>query len=363
MSYDNHDLPPHATGMVISYDDFTIHQCALCGRTLGMGRGGTLIPLLPSLDLRGGPVIYTSLHPLFESDTPFCFTPLHCPSCGYVSDGRNKIHGANKRVKEKNYRQIFTDHTVPYDAVLHQASSYLYEKAGQFAAAAMQTLCAAWVCDDQKGKKRHAVRFRKRALKLIEQMRKTGRFLRDQQDVTELITVDLLRRSHQFALALATAKQFLATADTHGLPLLKQLLHYEISLIKKRDTDEHRITDVIPNWSAVPFISFTVAGLQYGAAAQLVEQQSDMLINQPVALLPEPENSYDKQAIAVYWNDARIGYVPRRKNKELAALFSAGYGDILLAHISAPEPDEWYDEQVEVTVSLLNRKPRPRFDG
>ncbi|MBN8462527.1 MAG: HIRAN domain-containing protein [Dechloromonas sp.] len=45
---------------------------------------------------------------------------------------------------------------------------------------------------------------------------------------------------------------------------------------------------------------------------------------QPLALIREPENPHDSQAIRIEWRGEKVGYVPRPDNAELAAQIDAG---------------------------------------
>ena len=355
-------------------------KCAICGNQV-VGIYGTINIAYPSLDLRGGDGFYRFLHPDFnegdeedEENVEFSFIPSHCHSCGYATEEiTEELPRARELIKTARYKEIFfegdsfisyLDHSdaqylniVPNDAVFCNAAAFLYEEAREFGDAALQSLYAAWVCDDTKGKKRQAIRFRKQALSLIEKMRKQGKFLRNRQDVTELITVDLLRRSKQFDVAILTADKFLKTAATHGNPLLKNSLQFEKTLSLQKDGNAHSILEIIPHWNSILFSSFTIAGIQYRQKQGFVRKQRKMMLNRPVSLVAEPQNEHDKNAIAIYWNDLHIGYVPRRRNREVGALLKAGYEDILFATVTDIDPDEYIDRQIVVTLSILEKNP------
>jgi hypothetical protein len=38
----------------------------------------------------------------------------------------------------------------------------------------------------------------------------------------------------------------------------------------------------------------------------------------------EPDNEYDKKAVAIWFNDTKIGYIPKAKNEVIANLMDAG---------------------------------------
>lgn len=80
--------------------------------------------------------------------------------------------------------------------------------------------------------------------------------------------------------------------------------------------------------------------LQPGAALQLVA---------------EPENRYDPNAIAVYIEEHKLGFIPRSENKTISLLFEQGYGDIFEAYINRVSPDERPESQIGMVVYVKKR--------
>jgi hypothetical protein len=66
---------------------------------------------------------------------------------------------------------------------------------------------------------------------------------------------------------------------------------------------------------------FELAGVQH----RLMEFQSAKVsINDELVLKPEPDNQFDPHAIAVYKDTLKVGYVPRKDNKDIYAYVMAG---------------------------------------
>lgn len=63
-----------------------------------------------------------------------------------------------------------------------------------------------------------------------------------------------------------------------------------------------------------------IAGFAYYAGPQNLHH---MAPEQPLLLKRETENPYDAKAIAVYWQQQKIGFVPRRHNAALSKLLDA----------------------------------------
>lgn len=64
-------------------------------------------------------------------------------------------------------------------------------------------------------------------------------------------------------------------------------------------------------------LSCSIAGFQYYEGPSLV---NSLKPQNPVELQREPENKFDKYAIAVYYQNKKIGFVPRDENKLLARI-------------------------------------------
>jgi hypothetical protein len=65
----------------------------------------------------------------------------------------------------------------------------------------------------------------------------------------------------------------------------------------------------------------------------------------------EPDNPHDERAIALHLGAAKVGYVPRRCNRPLAALLDAGAPLRFRVVAVAPEAEPW--GRVAVVAELL----------
>jgi hypothetical protein len=76
-----------------------------------------------------------------------------------------------------------------------------------------------------------------------------------------------------------------------------------------------------------------LAGFRYHAAAELWRE---LRVGDRLVLAREPQNAHDANAVAVFWQGRKLGYVPRRENAALA--WALERGTPLRARISALEP-------------------------
>jgi hypothetical protein len=110
-----------------------------------------------------------------------------------------------------------------------------------------------------------------------------------------------------------------------------------------------------------------VAGLSYH---DIDHQWDHLSIGTKLALVRQPDNKYDHNAIAVAFEgdynpqepeqfnfDFIIGYIPRSENQQLAAIIDDGYQ--LSAVITQLNRNAPYNKRLGITITCTNRKPRP----
>jgi len=67
-----------------------------------------------------------------------------------------------------------------------------------------------------------------------------------------------------------------------------------------------------------------VVGLQYYNAEDLVGIMKEEEI---LTMKREPENKFDTRAIAIYYNEHKIGYMAKRHNKIMSKMLDTGHGN------------------------------------
>ena len=74
-------------------------------------------------------------------------------------------------------------------------------------------------------------------------------------------------------------------------------------------------------------------------------------VGEELALVRESTNTHDPDAVALYFHDEKLGYVPRGDNRAIAQMLDRG--ESLEARISKllVEEDPW--ERIRITISLV----------
>ncbi len=96
-----------------------------------------------------------------------------------------------------------------------------------------------------------------------------------------------------------------------------------------------------------------IRGFQYYDGPSLINQmkEGDML-----ELVREPDNEYDPCAIALHWNNHKIGFVPAEDNEMLSKLLDIGIPE-LIAEITFLQTDAAAWENVRIAISVLKEIP------
>ncbi|GMR21442.1 MAG: HIRAN domain-containing protein [Gammaproteobacteria bacterium] len=89
----------------------------------------------------------------------------------------------------------------------------------------------------------------------------------------------------------------------------------------------------------------SLAGFQYHAGPHIWER---FAVGKPLDLLREPGNPYDRRAVAVFYDEFKIGYVPRSQNTAVSQMMDRG--EQVNANISVLQTGDnpWRRVQLEV---------------
>lgn len=91
-----------------------------------------------------------------------------------------------------------------------------------------------------------------------------------------------------------------------------------------------------------------LAGSQYYA---LEARFVDMRVGDPLALIREPDNRHDRNAVRVDWRGEKLGYLPRAENRAVAAAMDGGLAVEGRIAALAPHSNPWKRLRVEVWIA------------
>jgi hypothetical protein len=110
----------------------------------------------------------------------------------------------------------------------------------------------------------------------------------------------------------------------------------------------HGLTVPVPLATTIELLRCEIAGTGHHCD----DTTGYRLAKQPVlALVREPENPHDPDAIAVHLGNRKVGYIPRRHNAVLARLLDAGKCvRARVEQVMDPEAAPWLDVQIVVEM-------------
>lgn len=107
-----------------------------------------------------------------------------------------------------------------------------------------------------------------------------------------------------------------------------------------------------PESGAVSYTLYSgfIAGYHYYKGPEI---ESGLHPFKSLHLQREPSNKYDGRAIAVYYGDNKLGYIPRRDNKILTNMLDQNV--VLQTRILSIDRDARNWKRVKIEVGMINR--------
>ena len=99
--------------------------------------------------------------------------------------------------------------------------------------------------------------------------------------------------------------------------------------------------------------NFNIAGFTYYDG---VDVFGELKIGTELQFVPEPENKFDESAVALYYKDYKLGYVPKCKNCELSKFLNYGHADLFEIKINRVSPSDHPEQQVSVVVKITDKR-------
>ena len=99
------------------------------------------------------------------------------------------------------------------------------------------------------------------------------------------------------------------------------------------------------------FDDFHIAGFTYHDG---VDVFSELKIGTMLTLLAEPDNRYDNFAVAIYYREHKLGYIPKGKNKYIGKFLNFGHADLFDVKINRISPEEHPEHQIGIVVKIKN---------
>ena len=101
------------------------------------------------------------------------------------------------------------------------------------------------------------------------------------------------------------------------------------------------------------FLSFHVAGFSHWYGFDVLNKLGP---GAKLRLVPEPDNPYDPNAVAVYKGKVKIGFVPRDRNETLAQLLYFGHEKAFECRVTYVVHDAHPERMVHARILVKDRR-------
>ena len=98
--------------------------------------------------------------------------------------------------------------------------------------------------------------------------------------------------------------------------------------------------------------SFHVAGFTYYDGIDVIDE---LKIGTTLRIVAEPENKFDPYAVAVYYEDAKIGFIPSKENKIISQFLQLGYDNLFEVRVNRISIDSHPEQQVGAILRIQKK--------
>jgi hypothetical protein len=65
-------------------------------------------------------------------------------------------------------------------------------------------------------------------------------------------------------------------------------------------------------------------------------------------------NPFDPRAVAIYYGNTKLGYIPKNLNEDISIFLDMGHSDIFDIRVQSVSPDNHPESQVRVAIFIKN---------
>lgn len=103
--------------------------------------------------------------------------------------------------------------------------------------------------------------------------------------------------------------------------------------------------------------NFNLAGFTYYDGPFCFKK---LKIGKKLKLVLEPNNPYDSNAVAIYYKEHKLGFIPKTENKFPSKLLRAGL-NCLEAVVQRKDAAEHPENQIQIVLYLVNKSLEPQI--
>lgn len=98
--------------------------------------------------------------------------------------------------------------------------------------------------------------------------------------------------------------------------------------------------------------NFHIAGFSYWDGCEALNQLKP---GTKLELVREEDNKFDPYAVAIYYGEYKLGFIPRSSNHDISKYLDMGIDDIYEVRVTRVTPEAHPKSQVEVILYIKNQ--------
>ena len=99
-------------------------------------------------------------------------------------------------------------------------------------------------------------------------------------------------------------------------------------------------------------LSFHVSGFTYYDGIDVIDE---LRIGSTLRIEAEPENKFDPYAVAVYYKETKIGFIPSKVNKIISQFLQLGYDNLFEVRVNRVSTDSHPEQQVGAILRIQKK--------
>lgn len=100
------------------------------------------------------------------------------------------------------------------------------------------------------------------------------------------------------------------------------------------------------------YLYCNIAGFMYWDGC---EAFGELEVGKKLELVRESDNKYDPEAVAIYYKDLKLGFVPRGENERISHFLDMGHTDLFEVMVARLCEDAHPEKQVYVNVYIRRK--------
>lgn len=97
------------------------------------------------------------------------------------------------------------------------------------------------------------------------------------------------------------------------------------------------------------YSTFDIAGFSYWEGCIVF---NELKIGTELTLVREEENKFDPYAVAIYYGEYKLGFIPRAENHEISKFLELGHTNLFETRINRLTPDDHPENQIGVIMYI-----------